>query len=166
MQSYYDQMTGANATTAALRNMLLELKSHGSPQPVISLYPVANKLTVKLSNDGFNYTVSGGYTGNWPDLFLVSGMAYAFDIQSSGKKFAICDADTAEPLTEAGGHTFVHIAPSGNITKGDKANEGQQSGTLIWTVPADFNLAMYRSLDHGGSGNIKLLNLKTVFASQ
>jgi hypothetical protein len=99
-------------------------------------------------------------------VHMISGLSYAFVIESVGHPFAICDADTAEPLKQSDGslHTFVHISLTGVVTTGDAANAGKESGTLIWTVPADFDGAVYRSLHLGANGVLRCVNLDKLAA--
>lgn len=161
MQCYSEQQNSMNVMHHMAQMMLQRIgrgADGGGAAPPLALYSVSCKLHVKLSDDGFGYTVST-YQGVYPDVFLVSGLAYAFDITSPGNPFAICSADTAEPLTGEGGHMFAHVSPDGAVTSGDAANEGHESGTLIWTVPANFNGAVYRSLGLGGSGKIHVVNI-------
>ena len=123
-----------------------------------SLYQAANKYVVSMSANGFDYNISG-HMGAYPTLSMVSGLSYAFEIISNGNPFAICDFATAEPLREDGQHIFVHVAVNGVVTTGNEANAGQESGTLIWTVPANFDHASYRSLSLGSNGKISFVNI-------
>ena len=160
MQSLSDQIRLINALGS--RSSQTGAGANNSTTNILPQYPTANKYIVTLSEDGFDYTVSG-YDGNYPDMYLVSGMAYAFEINSPGNAFTICDYITAEPLVAAGTkHVFVHISTTGVITTDETANGGHESGTLIWTVPPDFDRAVYRSLGLGGNGRILLVKISTL----
>lgn len=130
---------------------------------LVSVYPTANKFKVTQSPDGFMYRVSG-YKGDYPDVYLLSGTAYAFEINTPGNPFAICDNDTASPIVPESESEFTHISKTGVVTTGSNANIGHESGTLIWSVPGDvaYNVAMYRSLELGASGAIKIVGLSNL----
>ena len=163
MQSISDQLRLWNHLAAATHNnaTISPITEHLHEIVIKGTFPGAAKFNVSLTSDGFSYKVNT-YEELYPELVLLSGLTYSFEIHSEGNPFAICDPQTAEPLTSTNGHVFVHVSNDGKVTEGIDTNKGWESGTLIWTVPANFDEAMYRSLNQGQNGHIRFVNITKV----
>ena len=76
------------------------------------------------------YTFSPHYSGNNPNVYLISGTTVAFNLAGiSSLPFEI-QAPTGEQFNTG----LVHVATNGTISTGVNA-QGKSSGTLYWRIP-------------------------------
>jgi len=76
------------------------------------------------------YTFNSHYTGNNPNIYVLSGTTVAFDLDNiSGHPFELQD-NTLTALTT----NLVHVASDGTISR-DSAAQGKSTGTLYWRIP-------------------------------
>lgn len=76
------------------------------------------------------YTFAPHYSGNNPQLYIIGGHTYAFDLDAiPGHPFEIQDSTGTAYNTG-----LVHVSSNGTVSTGSSA-QGKDSGTLYWRVP-------------------------------
>ena len=113
-----------------------------------------------------NYT-SGGADSNDPHLYLLSDMAYIFDLSGLGGAHPFQIESGGSALTTSNGADgLIHIATNGTVTTGTSAN-AKTSGLLIWKVPhfatASTSTYTYQCTSHTNmQGAITIKTLETL----
>ena len=113
-----------------------------------------------------NYT-SGGADSNDPHLYLLSDMAYIFDLSGLGGAHPFQIESGGSALTTSNGADgLIHISPTGVVTTGTSAN-AKTSGLLIWKIPhfttASTGTYTYQCTSHTNmQGAITIKTLETL----
>ena len=113
-----------------------------------------------------NYT-SGGADSNDPHLYLLSDMAYIFDLSGLGGAHPFQIESGGSALTTSNGADgLIHIATDGTVTTGTSAN-AKTSGLLIWKIPhfttASTGTYTYQCTSHTNmQGSITIKTLETL----
>ena len=113
-----------------------------------------------------NYT-SGGADSNDPHLYLLSDMAYIFDLSGLGGAHPFQIESGGSALTTSNGADgLIHIATNGTVSTGTSAN-AKTSGLLIWKVPhftgASTGTYTYQCTSHTNmQGSITIKTLETL----
>lgn len=113
-----------------------------------------------------NYT-SGGADSNDPHLYLLSDMAYIFDLSGLGGAHPFQIESGGSALTTSNGADgLIHIATDGTVSTGTSAN-AKTSGLLIWKIPhftaASTGTYTYQCTSHTNmQGNITIKTLETI----
>ena len=123
-------------------------------------------ISATVGNDAYvfaNYT-NGGADSNDPHLYLLSDMAYIFDLSGLGgaHPFQIQESNSAL-TTSNGADGLIHIATDGTVSTGTSANT-KTSGLLIWKVPhfATANTGNYRYICTSHSSMVGSITIKTL----
>ena len=123
-------------------------------------------ISATVGNDAYvfaNYT-NGGANSNDPHLYLLSDMAYIFDLSGLGgaHPFQIQESNSAL-TTSNGADGLIHIATDGTVSTGTSANT-KTSGLLIWKVPhfATANAGNYRYICTSHSAMVGSITIKTL----
>ena len=113
-----------------------------------------------------DYT-SGGAAESDPHLYLLSDMAYIFDLSGLGGSHPFQIESGGSALTTSNGADgLIHIATDGTVTTGTSAN-AKTSGLLIWKVPhftgASTGTYTYQCTSHAAmQGAITIKTLQTL----
>ncbi len=113
-----------------------------------------------------DYT-SGGAAESDPHLYLLSDMAYIFDLSGLGGAHPFQIESGGSALTASNGADgLIHIATDGTVTTGTSAN-AKTSGLLIWKVPhftgASTGTYTYQCTSHAAmQGAITIKTLQTL----
>jgi len=113
-----------------------------------------------------DYT-SGGAAESDPHLYLLSDMAYIFDLSGLGGGHPIQIETGGSALTASNGADgLIHIATDGTVTTGTSAN-AKTSGLLIWKIPhftgASTGTYTYQCTSHAAmQGAITIKTLQTL----
>jgi len=113
-----------------------------------------------------DYT-SGGAAESDPHLYLLSDMAYIFDLSGLGGAHPFQIESGGSALTASNGADgLIHIATDGTVTTGTSAN-AKTSGLLIWKIPhftgASTGTYTYQCTSHAAmQGAITIKTLQTL----
>ena len=102
------------------------------------------------------YTFDSHYSGNNPNIYVISGTTVAFDLDNiSGHPFEIQD-NTLSALTS----NLVHVSNTGTVSL-NSAAQGKSSGTLYWRIPENISgTYVYQCQSHAAMfGNITIKRL-------
>jgi plastocyanin len=86
---------------------------------------------LRVDNIGTSaYTINSHYSGNNPNIYVISGTTIAFDLDAiAGHPFELQD-NTLTALTS----NLVHVTSNGTVST-NSAAQGKSSGTLYWRIP-------------------------------
>ncbi|MAR21836.1 MAG: hypothetical protein CMD25_07885 [Flavobacteriales bacterium] len=177
-------LTDTAITSAAAGNILLHDGSDSFDNKVVKSNDITLAHTAALaipmggftfgpiSADGTSHYVFANYTSggaNSPDphLYLLSDMAYIFDLSGLGGAHPFQIESGGSALTTSNGADgLIHIATNGTVSTGTSAN-AKTSGLLIWKVPhftaASTGTYTYQCTSHSGmQGAITIKTLETI----
>lgn len=110
-----------------------------------------------------DYKSDGDHQDN-PHLYLLSDMAYIFDLSGLGGSHPFqIQASTSALTASNGADGLIHISPTGVVTTGTSANT-KTSGLLIWKVPhfTAASAGTYRYICTSHSSMVGSITIKTL----
>lgn len=114
--------------------------------------------TFKVSNAGFAFTIEG-LVGNNPQIALLNGHTYAFELTIESTHPFIIRESSGGPAVATG---MTHVATDGTTTEGAAANVGHVTGTLYWTIGYTTSSFVYQCVNHGSMiGNIFINDVRS-----
>lgn len=103
--------------------------------PAINKFIVTNRLAAAYQFDQ--------YTGDNPQVYVITGTTVAFNLQCTGHPFQIQDPTGTNYNTG-----LTHVSTTGVVSTGSSA-QGKTSGTLYWKIPDGISGAYrYQCADH------------------
>ena len=119
-------------------------------------YPGSGGTEFVFQNPGFAYTVDG-YTGNYPNLTLIRGQTYYFNLTNVMSSHPLA-------LRLSSGSTSAVPGTTGNNPSSGAYGDGIVPTTVIYQVPLDApSTIVYQCIYHAGMiGTINIVNPSTV----
>jgi plastocyanin len=115
--------------------------------PAINKFIVTNRLAAAYLFDQ--------YSGDNPQIYVITGTTVAFNLQCSGHPFQVQD-----PVGNNYNTGLVHVSTTGVVSTGSAA-QGKTSGTLYWKIPDGISGGYrYQCSDHVGMvGSLVVKNI-------